>query len=418
MSLDTLKYLQPSYNIGLVGHVSAGKSSCIRALTGVETYKHSKEKERGITMKLGYANCKIFKCPVCPEPQCFSSNNDQIKNQQCVHCQSDTELVQYFSFVDCPGHESLMSTMISGATVMDYAILLIDGSQKCPQPQTIEHMAVLEILKVNKIIIIQNKLDLIDVDHAQEQYLEIKEFIKGTCAENAPIIPLSAQKKYNIDVLCEYIIKYFGEVIRPSKRPRMNIIRSFDINKPGTEISSVRGGVLGGSLLAGELKVGDIVEVKPGLISKDEDGNITWKSLMTKITSIQSDSHQLETAKPGGLIGICTNFDPVLTRSDRMVGHVLGLVDQLPDTYITIKAKCLFMKRADSSKQNKPNRGDIVLLNISSRPILANILEIKNKRYHFELKSPCCMDIGDVFSISFKNQGSWRLIGMGCFEGN
>ncbi|XWV24481.1 mimivirus translation initiation factor 2 gamma subunit [Tupanvirus deep ocean] len=406
---------QPTYNIGMVGHVSHGKTSTIRALTGVETFKHSKEKERGITMKIGYANCKIFKCKNCPEPQCYYPSGSKIKTQQCTTCGSETELVQYFSFIDCPGHESLMNTMLSGATIMDYAILLIDGSQKCPQPQTVEHLAALEILQIKKIVIIQNKLDLIDGNKALEQYNDIKNFVKGTCAESAPIIPLSAQKKYNIDVLCEFIIKYFGEVERVPSKPKMNVIRSFDVNKPGSEIASISGGVLGGSLISGEFKIGDIVEIRPGIIQKNAQQVITWKPIRTEIVSMQTDMDQISTALPGGLIGLCTNLDPVLTRSDRMVGQVVGLIDNMPDVYIEINAKCIFMKRIGVTdvKVIKPSKGDTVLLNISSKPLFAVVKRLSGSKYQFELKYPCCMSNGERFSISSKLADSWRLVGMG-----
>ena len=408
------KFFQPTFNVGMVGNVSHGKSTVVRALTGVETYKHSKEKERGITIKLGYANCKIFKCEKCPEPQCYYPTGSKIKSHKCTQCGINSELVQYLSFIDCPGHESLMNTMLSGTTVMDYAILLIDGSQKCPQPQTVEHLAALEILQIKKIIIIQNKLDLIDGNKAQEQYLDIRAFIKGTCAENAPIIPLSAQKKYNIDVLCEFIIKYFGEVDRPKAKPLMNVIRSFDVNKPGSEITTIKGGVLGGSLISGEFKVGDIVEIRPGIVVKNDKGNIEWKSLRTEIISMQTDLDQITIAKPGGLIGVCTNLDPSISRSDKMVGQVVGLPEYMPEVYIIINAKCIFMKRTGltNTRINKPVKNDTILLNICSKTVYAVVKNVSKLDYLLELKYPCCMSIGERFSVSAVINNLWRLIGM------
>lgn len=406
---------QPIYNVGLVGNCSAGKSTCVKALTGVETFKHSKEKERGITMKIGYANCKIFKCDKCPEPECYSSASSKIKTHECISCGDNCNLVQYFSFIDCPGHESLMNTMLSGATIMDYAVLLIDGSQKCPQPQTVEHLLALEILQIKKIIIIQNKLDLIDGNKAQEQYEDIKAFVKGTCAENAPIVPLSAQKKYNLDVLCEFIIKYFGTPTRTETIPKMNIIRSFDVNKPGSEISSIVGGVLGGSLVSGQLKTGDIIEIRPGIIKKNSDQKMIWKPIQTEIISMKTDQDNISVAYPGGLIGLCTNLDPTLTRSDRMVGQVIGLAGNMPMVYTYIQSKCTFIKRIgiDNAKVIKPVVGNTVLLNISSKPVMSTIKKISKTTYYFELKYPCCMNIGERFSVSIKMNESWRLVGMG-----
>jgi len=412
-----MEYKQPIFNIGMVGHVAHGKSSVVRALTGVETFKYAKERERGITMKIGYANCKVFKCNLCPNPICYHPVGSKINKHKCYHCGSETALVQHFSLVDCPGHESLMNTMLSGTTIMDYAILLIDGSQKCPQQQTIEHLAALEMLSIKKIIIIQNKLDLIDGNRANDQYDNIRTFVKGTCAESAPIIPLSAQKKYNIDVLCEYIDKYFGEVGRPdSDVPKMNIIRSFDVNKPGSEIATIKGGVIGGSLVTGQFEVGDIIEIRPGIV-KQNTGTITWQPIQTEIVSMQSDSDPIMVAKPGGLIGICTNLDPVLTRSDRMAGQVVGLPGKMPEIHINIKAKCAFMRRIGISdiKIIKPIKGDVLLLNIASKPIIATITKISKKIYFLSLQYPCCM-VDERFSISVKVAGSWRLIGTGEFK--
>lgn len=418
MNSNTInELLQPTFNIGMIGSVANGKSTIVKALTGIETFRHSKEKEKGITIKIGYANCKIFKCQTCPEPENYFPTGSKTKNYQCPKCQSECMVAKYFSFIDCPGHESLMSTMLSGATVMDYAIILVDASQKFPesQQQTVEHLAALEILQVKKMIIIQNKLDIVDGNKAQEQYIDIKNFVKGTCAESAPIIPLSAQKKYNIDILCEFIVKYFDDVDRIVSKPKMNIIRSFDINKPGTMISDIMGGVLGGSLITGEFKIGDIIEIRPGIVQKNDDATLKWKPIKTEIISMKTDNDTINIAKPGGLIGLCTNLDPILTRSDRMVGQVIGLPDNMPDVFIKINAKCIFMKKIGLSniKINKPVINDTILLNISSKPVLALVKIVNKSTYSFELKYPCCMNIGEKFSISYKSGDSWRLIGMG-----
>ena len=405
------KLSQPLFNVGLLGNVSAGKSSVVRALTGIETTRHSKEKERGITMKIGYANCKIFKCTICPAPQCYYPSSSKEDKYKCS-CGTDCELVQHISFIDCPGHESLMNTMLSGGTIMDYAILLIDGSQKCPQPQTVEHLMALEILQVRKILIIQNKLDLIDGNRAMAQYKEIKEFVKGTCAENSPIIPMSAQKKYNLDTLCEYLHKYFEPIPRTANNIRMNVIRSFDINKPGCEIIDLKGGVLGGSILSGALNNGEIIEIRPGLVKKDAKNVLSWAPITTKIISMQSDNNQLGTAMSGGLIGVCTSLDPSLCRSDRMVGQVVGIPGTLPDEFTCINAECKFLKRTDK-KTSTPKKDSILLLNISSKPVRAIIVKIEKPIYHLELQYPCCMVPNEKFSISTAIDNTWKLIGMG-----
>src|SRR5690554_326189 len=156
------------------------------------------------------------------------------------------------SFVDCPGHDILMSTMLSGAAVMDAALLLIAGNETCPQPQTSEHLAAIEIMKLNHIIILQNKVDLMREASAQEHYQSIQKFIRGTVADGSPIIPISAQLKYNIDAINEALVHKIPVPLRDfTATPHMIIIRSFDVNKPGSEIDDLKGGVAGGSILTG-----------------------------------------------------------------------------------------------------------------------------------------------------------------------
>ena len=99
--------------------------------------RHFKEKFRNITIKLGYANAKLFKCPTCPAPDCFksfgSSHSDSVKCSK-EGCSSDLVLVRHVSFVDCPGHDTLMATMLAGAAVMDAALLLVAANYAYPQP--------------------------------------------------------------------------------------------------------------------------------------------------------------------------------------------------------------------------------------------------------------------------------------------
>ena len=115
------------------------------------------------------------------------------------------EVVWKIPFVDCPGHDILMATMLNGASVMDAALLLIAANMECPQPQTREHLAAVENMDLENIIIVQNKIDLIKEDAAKENYNQIKAFAKGTKAAKSPIIPISAQYKYNIEAVIYYL---------------------------------------------------------------------------------------------------------------------------------------------------------------------------------------------------------------------
>ncbi len=246
---DTSKALpkQPEVNIGTIGHVDHGKTTLVQALTGVWASRHSEELKRGITIKLGYADMPIYKCPKCEPPK-----NYTIK-PYCENCNSEAEFVRAISFVDAPGHEALMATMLSGAAIMDGAILVIAADEPCPQPQTREHLAAAEISGIKNLIIVQNKIDIVDEKRALESYKEIKNFVKGTVAEKAPIIPISAQRGINIDVLLNAIETVIPTPKRDeTKPPLMYIVRSFDVNKPGTTIDELEGGIVGGTIAQGK----------------------------------------------------------------------------------------------------------------------------------------------------------------------
>ncbi|PKP55223.1 MAG: hypothetical protein CVT89_09090 [Candidatus Altiarchaeales archaeon HGW-Altiarchaeales-2] len=164
---------QPEWNIGLIGHVDHGKTTIAKALSGVWTSKYSEELDRGITIRIGYADFSIYKCPKCSEPECLTSK------KICEHCNTKTKFLRKISIVDTPGHESLMAVMLSGAAVMDGAILVIGANEKCPQPQTAEHLTALSVLGIKNVIIVQNKVDLVSKEEAKENYIQIKNFVGG-----------------------------------------------------------------------------------------------------------------------------------------------------------------------------------------------------------------------------------------------
>lgn len=425
LSKDIMKN-QATINIGTIGHVAHGKSTIVRALTGIHTVKFKTEKERNITIKLGYANCKIYKCnnENCDE-QNYCSKGSGTKDEEvlCQCCFKIMELVRHISFVDCPGHDILMATMLSGVSVMDAALLLIAANEKCPQPQTNEHLAAIEIMKLKNVIILQNKVDLIEKKKCEEQYIDIKNFTKGTIAENAPIIPISAQKGCNIQAICKYIVEKIPIPERDLKKnAKMMIIRSFDINKPGLNIKDLRGGVIGGSIMQGILYVGQKIEIRPGLIKKNsETGTFTVKPLITIIKSLYTESNNLDYAIPGGLIGIGTNLEPAMTRADKLVGHILGEIGTLPDIYIEIEISFFLLKNLLGVKsENKTDttvknimKNEILMINIGSTSVGGTVLAVKSDLAKLSLSSPVCANIEEKLSISRKIGRHWRLIGWG-----
>ena len=158
-----------------------------------------------------------------------------------------------------------MATMLSGSALMDGAMLVISTTEKCPQPQTKEHLMALGLVGITNIVIVQNKIDVVSQKEAIDNYQQIKAFVKGTIAENAPIIPVSAQKGINVGALVQALDRTIPEPVRdPDAEPMMLVARSFDINKPGCNWKEVKGGVVGGSLIRGILREGEEIEIRPG----------------------------------------------------------------------------------------------------------------------------------------------------------
>jgi translation initiation factor 2 subunit 3 len=408
---------QATINIGTIGHVSHGKSTVVKALTGRKTQKFKHEKERNITIKLGYANAKIYECLDCDYYTSTKSSN--MGEIQCKKCDKNMILVRHISFVDCPGHDILMATMLSGCSIMDGACLLIAANQTVPQSQTAEHLAAIEVMKLENVIILQNKIDLINQNQAEQQYRDIKRFVAGTIAEKATIIPIAAQTELNIQLVCKHLIKDIPIPKRDYESdPIMSIIRSFDINKPGELIKDLKGGVIGGSLLKGILKIGQDIEIRPGIINKLEDGTFECKPLFSKIISLCTEENDLEFAVPGGLIGIGTEMDPVLTRADRRVGQILGLVGKLPDIYYELEInfyifKILLGGKSEENIIKNLEENEIIMINIGSNSIGAKIIAIKKDLAKIELLSPICTFIGEKIAISRRINKYWRLIGFG-----
>jgi len=401
----------PEVNIGLVGHVDHGKTTLVAALSGVWTDRHSEEIKRGITIRLGYADATFRRCPECEPPQAYTTE------RICPMHGVKTEVLRTVSFVDSPGHEMLMATMLSGAALMDGAILVIAANEKCPRPQTKEHLMALEIIGVDKIVIAQNKIDTVPKERIIENYHEIREFIKGTIAENAPIIPISAQQKVNIDALIEAI----EETIRTPERdlnspPLMHIARSFDVNKPGTKPENLIGGVVGGSLAKGKLKVGDEIEIKPGI--KDERGN--WQPLHSEVVSIMASGRMVDEATPGGLIGVSTKLDPALTKSDGLVGNVLGLPDKLPDVLMEFTMDVQLLERVvgieKEIKVEKIKMNEPLMLVIGTAVTLGTVTSVRDDIVEVKLKRPVCAESGWRVAISRRVGGRWRLIGAGTIR--
>ncbi|KAI0281945.1 hypothetical protein BGY98DRAFT_1088313 [Russula aff. rugulosa BPL654] len=408
-----------SKQVSTIGHVAHGKSTVVKAISGVMTVRFKNELVRNITIKLGYANAKIYKCEndACPRPGNYRSyRSDKEDNPPCERpgCGHRMKLIRHVSFVDCPGHDILMATMLNGAAVMDAALLLIAANETCPQPQTSEHLAAVEIMKLEHIIILQNKVDLIK----EAQALEHKKASQRTVAESSPIVPISAQLKYNIDAVNEYIVKRIPIPVRDfTSDPRLIVIRSFDVNKPGAEVDELKGGVAGGSILTGVLRLGMEVEIRPGIVTKDSAGRNRCQPIYSRIVSLHAETNQLQFAVPGGLIGVGTKIDPTLCRADRLVGQVLGAVGKLPQIFTELEISLFLLRRllgvkTEDKKQTKVGKlvkGELLLINIGSTSTGGRVLSI-------QLTSPACTEIGEKVALSRRIEKHWRLVGWGSVQ--
>jgi len=417
---------QATINIGIIGHVAHGKSTLVKAITGIQTVRFKNELERNITIKLGYANSKIFRCKNsnCPKPGCYKASSSDVKNEPfCDQCHYDMKLIKHISFIDCPGHEILMATMLTGTSIMDSALLVIASNEKCPQPQTSEHLAAVEIMKMKNLVILQNKIDLVTKKKAKTNYMEILKFIEKTEFEANSIIPISAQRRCNIDVLIQIIVEKIPSPFRDlSLNLKMFLIRSFDINKPGCNIENLTGGVVGGSICSGVLKLGEKIEIKPGILRKNKAGKLKCFPVITWVQSLNTEKNNLKSAIPGGLIGVGTLLDPSLTRADRLSGQVLGHFGELPEIFANIIVSFKLLKRLIGQSKNQhtsPNLSlnEILMVNICSSSTGGKIIKIKNNLIEFKLTTPICCEFGNKVTLSKRIDKHWRLIGWGIFRG-
>jgi len=401
---------QSEINIGLIGHVDHGKTTLTKSLSGIWTDKHSEEIKRGISIRLGYADSSFYNCPSCKGSDCYCTS------EKCPKCDAKTEFLRRVSFVDSPGHETLMATMLSGAAIMDGALLVIAANESCPQPQTAEHLMALEILGVKNIVIAQNKIDLVSKEEAEENDNQIKEFIKGTVAENSLIIPIAAHYNANIDALIQAIEEKIPTPERDLKKDsRMMIARSFDINKPGTKPDGIKGGIIGGSLIQGKLKLGDEIELSPGVKKKN-----IYRPIKTEIVSLSAGGSELKDANPGGLIAIGTKLDPSLTKSDNLSGNVIGKPGTLPEARSKLTLKVNLLKRLIGSKDEinivPLQKNEALMLSAGSAVTVGIVTDPKKGR--MELKLPVCVEENDLVAISRRFGARWRLIGYGTIKGD
>ena len=402
---------QAEISIGMVGHVDHGKSTLTQALTGKFPDTHSEEIRRGISIRLGYAETEFRECPDCDSPMKYTTK------KECPNCGKATNLLRRVAFVDAPGHEVLMATMLSGASIMDGAMLVVAANERVPMPQTREHLAALTVIGMEKVIVCQNKIELVSQKDAVKNFRDLKKFISTTSAKKSPIVPISAVHHANIDLLIQQIEENLPTPKRDDKiPPQMLVARSFDVNKPGQSPSKLKGGVVGGSIIQGKFAVGDDIEIRPGIRR-----GTRYQVMATKIVSLQSGFGSLETAYPGGLIGIGTNLDSALTKSDMLVGHVVGYSDSLPPSFDSLDFEHHLMERVVGSESQSAvhniEMNENLMLSVGTAKTVGKVTGSAKGIISVALRLPVCAEIGTRIAINRQIDRRWRLIGWGTITG-
>lgn len=390
----------PTINVGTVGHIDHGKTTLLSKLSGKWTDTHSEELKRGITIKLGYSDTIVKQ-----------DENGKYTTKKDV----EGKPVRYLTFVDAPGHEMLMATMLSGATIMDAAILVVAANEGI-KPQTQEHLLALQAKKIKNVIIVQNKIDLVSKEQALESYKAIKEFVKGTIAENSPIIPVSAQQEINLDKILEALCKIPIPDRKLNEKPILLIARSFDINRPGTSLKDLHGGVLGGALKQGKLKVGDEIEIKPGYSYKKQN-QFYYQTVKTKIVSMQKGEYKVTEALPGGSLAIETELDTSLTKADSLSGCIASTTGNLSEITSNITIKYTLFKEifgtGTHEKVENLKPGEPLMLSVNTSTTVGTVKKIKGDQVELVLKIPVVPIRGESIGIARNINSHWRLIGFG-----
>ena len=264
--------------------------------------------------------------------------------------------------------------------------------------------------------VVQNKIDIVSKERAIESYNEIKEFVKGTCAEDALIIPVSAQQGANMDILIENMLKQ----IQPPERnvddtALMHVARSFDINKPGSGADKIKGGVIGGTLVQGTFKLGDTIEIRPGPTNNGK--RVTLKS---EIIGLEANGKQVEEIGPGGLVGIATKLDPSLTKSDSLSGTVAGEEGTLPEVLDAFTMEANLLDRVVGTKEERDvapiKIKEPLMINCGTTTTIGVVTSTKKNNVDVTLKLPVCASPGDRVALSRRVGARWRLIGYGIIK--
>ena len=439
---------QATINIGTMGDVSKGKTTLVQALC--ESYnivkpkaekepERIREREKNISQMLGYVNIKLYKCPKCPEPECYKSYNSETQDIiKCKGCDSTLELIRHIAFVDEPELKIKIVKLLNGGLILDGALLLVAANEQCEIKESDKDKdkdknkqnIFLENSILKNVIILQNKIDTVmKYNTAKEQYDQIKKYASNKNAPNSPILPVSAQLKFNLDVVLQYISSLpipKRDLISP---PKFIVIHSYDYYYQGEDThnnNNIKNGMLYGLILRGIIKLGEYIEIRPGICIRVSNKEIKINPIPAKIVSLQAEKNNLIYAIPGGMINIGVKIDPLLCRGNKLEGNIVGNIGKTLEIFIKIAVKCHLLRRLITVKKKEfgkhaeyiteIKKGEALLLNISFVSVGGVVSKIEgnnNDEIIFVLKKPVCTEISEKITISRKIGHSWRIIGWG-----
>jgi translation initiation factor 2 subunit 3 len=352
----------------------------------------------------------IRKCPKCQGADAYTIAD------KCLKCGTASEPLMRISLIDAPGHETLMATAIAGSSVIDGILFVIAANEPCPMQQTKEHLMIINLLGSKNVVVVQSKVDIVGKEGAVKHYNQIKEFLKGSAIENAPIVPVMTNQGINVDVILERIAGMQVPRHDPDAQPLMYVVRSFDVNKPGSDAERIKGGVIGGAILKGRFKVGDRIEIRPGAKMPGKSAKKdSYSSLITTIVAISNGTEEIREAMPGGLIGISTEVDPTFTKADGLVGNVVGHVGKLPESQQRITIKYHKLARTDIPEQGI-KEDEAFILGVGTATTIGYVKRAKRDEIELELKRPIAAEKGSKIAVMRNIAQRWRLAGYGTLN--
>jgi translation initiation factor 2 subunit 3 len=202
-----------------------------------------------------------------------------------------------------------------------------------------------------------------------------------------------------------------------TKPPFMFVVRSFDVNKPGTQINKLEGGVIGGTIVQGKFKVGEELEIRPGLTTDGESG---FAPLLSEIVSLQAGGRNVDEAHCGGLVGVGTLLDPSYSKADGLTGNVAGKTGMLPPTLTELTLETQILDRAVGTKElvklEEVSMNETLLLHVGAAITMAKVTSKRKENIYVKLTRPVCAQPGSRVALSRKIAGRWRLIGYGMMR--